>query len=140
MEAFSYPITSLPLSVATPDGELRQSDKASLRNYLKDEANAVTKDLPKCAAWFIDGLAAVRSLKSKETYEEWLENLVRFIIPPYAACASVIGMVNDTYLNLSAKCGTRNKRGAGVSERTHVEGFKQHMPSGTKWQEFLSNG
>ena len=49
MEAFSYPITSLPLSVVTPDGKLRQSDKASLRNYLKDEANAVTKDLPQSA-------------------------------------------------------------------------------------------
>lgn len=36
LEAFSHCITSIPLSVATPDGELRQSDKASLRNFLND--------------------------------------------------------------------------------------------------------
>ncbi len=31
-DAFCFPITSVPLALATPDGSLRQSDKASLRN------------------------------------------------------------------------------------------------------------
>ena len=35
-EAFAHPITTFPLSAATPDGNLRQSEKASLRNYLID--------------------------------------------------------------------------------------------------------
>ena len=39
-EAFTYPITSYPLNVADLDGHLRQSDKASFRNLLIEEANA----------------------------------------------------------------------------------------------------
>ena len=33
-EAFQYPITTIPLAVATSESTLRQSNKASLRNYL----------------------------------------------------------------------------------------------------------
>ena len=128
MEAFSHCITSLPLSVATPDGELRQSDKASLRNFLNNEAGATSKIIPKKAAWFVDGMAAVRSLKPKETFEEWIDTLLRFITPLDGAEATVTGMINDTYTAYSTKAGTRKKRGEGT--RTHVEGVKQHMPSG----------
>ena len=37
--AFQYPITSLPLSIATPDGNLRDGSKSVLRNYIIDNAN-----------------------------------------------------------------------------------------------------
>ena len=74
-EAFSHCVTSLPLSVATPEGGLRQSDKASLRNYLNDGASATSKVIPQNAAWFVDGLAAIRSLKPKDTFEEWIDVL-----------------------------------------------------------------
>ena len=136
-EAFSHCVTSVPLSVATPEGELRQSDKASLRNFLNDEASAASKCVPQKAVWFVDGLAAIRSLKPKDTFEEWIDTLLRFITPPDIAEASVIGMINDTYSSYSTKSGTRKRRGDGT--RTHVEGAKQHMPSGMKWQEFLEN-
>ena len=129
-EAFSHCVTSVPLSVATPEGELRQSDKASLRNFLNDEASATSKCVPQKAAWFVDGLAAIRSLKPKDTFEEWIDTLLRFITPPDIAEASVIGMINDTYSSYSTKSGTRKRRGDGT--RTHVEGAKQHMPSGMK--------
>ena len=33
-EAFQFPVTTLALSLATPEGKLRQSDEAVLRNYL----------------------------------------------------------------------------------------------------------
>ena len=33
-EAFQFPITTVPLSIAFPDGKLRQSEKASFRNYI----------------------------------------------------------------------------------------------------------
>ena len=33
-EAFSYPITSLPISIASPDSSLYQSDKAGFRNHI----------------------------------------------------------------------------------------------------------
>ena len=49
-EAFQYPITSVPLSVASPDGHLRQSEKASLRNFLIEESGSTCNVIPKKAA------------------------------------------------------------------------------------------
>ena len=139
-EAFQHPITSLPLSIATPDGELRQSDKASLRNFLKDHAKATSTVAPKQAAWFVDGLASIRTFKRKETYEKWMEGLLQFITPSKLDDPTMMGMINDTYLQLNAKTSTRKKRGEKTFTRTHVEGRKQHMPTGIEWQEFLCVG
>ena len=113
-EAFQYPITSIPLALATPEGELRQSDKASFRNFLISYSDARRTASPMNTAWFIDGLSAIRSLKPKETYEEWIESILMFITPPDIAEATVIGMINDTYSQLSAKADTRKKRGENI--------------------------
>ena len=138
-EAFKYPITSLPLSIATVEGDLRQSDKASFRNFLIQTASASTTQVPKNASWLVDGMAAVQSLKSKETYGEWIEDLIRFITPPDVAECILFGMVNDTYNETSIKSNTRKKRGE-EHLKTIIEGFEQHMPAGVKWNEFLRNG
>ena len=41
-EAFQYPIISVPLSIATLDGGLRQSEKASLGHFFIKTSNATT--------------------------------------------------------------------------------------------------
>ena len=46
-EAFAYPITYIPISIAEPDSKLRQSDKASFQNYLMKEASATLTVCPK---------------------------------------------------------------------------------------------
>ena len=90
-EAFQYPITSVPLSIETLDEDLHQSEKASLRNFLINNSNATTNCIPEKVSWLIDGLAAAKSLKSKETYWEWIESLIRLITPPEAVeCRSLI--------------------------------------------------
>ena len=108
-EGFKYPITSVPLSVATPDGDFRQSDKASLRHCLIEQSNSTTRDIPQKASWLIDGLAAVQTLKSKSTYGDWLISLMRFMTPPDVAEAILVGMANDTYQELNAKSSTRQR-------------------------------
>ena len=42
VEAFSFPITTIPLSLATPDGALRQGDQAALRNYMIKGSDSLT--------------------------------------------------------------------------------------------------
>ena len=138
-EAFGYPITSYPLSVADLEGSLRQSDKASFRNMLIEEANAASKTIPKNASWIVDGMGAVRALKPQKIYETWIEGLLKFITPLEITEALSTGMVNDTYPKLSAKNGVRIQRGEEFV-RTHVEGIGQQMPNGIRWQEFLKNG
>ena len=41
-EAFSYPITSLPLSIASPASSLYQFDRAGFRNYVMKSSNSVS--------------------------------------------------------------------------------------------------
>ena len=68
-----------------------QSEKASLRNFLIIYPNITTNFIPEKALWFIDGLAVVQSLKSKDTYGEWIESLIRFIIPPEVRECLLVG-------------------------------------------------
>ncbi len=135
-EAFEYPITSVLLSIATPDAMLRQSEKASLRNFLVNDSSAFTDQLAKNAHWLVDGMAAVRSLKPKETYSEWIKSFISFTTPAKIADARSLGIINDTYKECSIKSGTRQNRGS-AEQRVQLEGFKQHMLQGERWQEFL---
>ena len=80
----------------------------------------------------------MQSLKSKDTYGEWIESLIRFITQPKLAEHLLVGMVNYTYRELSTKNKTRNQRGQDHI-KTVIQGFEQHMPAGMKWNEFLRN-
>ena len=69
-EAFQYPITSVSLSIATFDGDLRQSEKASLKNFLINNTSteyAATNCVPEKASCLTGGLAVVQSVKSMDT-------------------------------------------------------------------------
>ena len=50
----------------------------------------------------------------------------------------MVCIINDFYLDLSAKSSTRKQRGEATHE-VHLEGFDQYMPLGLKWQEFLKH-
>ena len=136
MKIIQYPITSLPLSVASLDGDLRPSEKAFLRNYLIVQSSATSMSISKKASWLVDGMATVQALKPKKRYGELIESLLRFISPTAAAEAALVAMVNDIDEQFIVKSVTRKLRGDKVP-RTFVEGYDKHMPSGMKWHEFL---
>ena len=137
-EAFAYPITTIPLSLATPGGELRQGDKAALRNFMIKESNSDVKTPPENARWIIDGMALFRSIKPKETYSAWFKSAIRCANPPRDAKAIKVEIVNDQYLENSTKASTRQKRGES-SKRVHIESVEQKMPQGKNWEEFFHN-
>ena len=49
-EAFKYPITSVPLAVATPESTLHQSDKAGLNNYIINLSKSSSHKYPRDAS------------------------------------------------------------------------------------------
>ena len=49
-EAFQYPVTSVPLSITTLDGDLRQSKNMSSRNFFIVNSNATTNSKPQNAS------------------------------------------------------------------------------------------
>ncbi len=137
-EAFKYPLTPLPLSIATPEGNIRQAPKHLFRNFLIEESKALTNIIPTNARWLIDGMAVMRTVKPKQTYGEWMTQLLKFVQPPKETNPLSIELVNDTYLATSIKSSTREKRGE-QQQRTYLQGFEQKMPQGNGWSLFFNN-
>ena len=58
-EAFKYPLTTVPLSIADANTAMRQGDKAGFRNLIIKEADAVEKTHIINAKWIYDGTAVI---------------------------------------------------------------------------------
>ena len=80
-EACVNPTISVPLAALTPEGELRQSDEFSRRNFLLREANAIKHIHAEDATWLVDGLAAVRASKPCKTFREWINIFIKYVLP-----------------------------------------------------------
>ena len=81
-DVFGNPINSVPLSTVMPEGELRQSDKCSLGNFLMKKPNAIKHIHPKDSTWLVDSLAAVRASKLCKTSIEWINVLIKHVTHP----------------------------------------------------------
>jgi len=91
--AFKYPPTAVLLSIAIQEGQLRQSPKNLFKNFMVEESKSVTDACPKNGQWLIYGMAAVRSVKAKETYREWLFALLKFFTPPAEPAPLKLSMI-----------------------------------------------
>ena len=118
-EAFAFAITFVPLAIANPDNTLRQTDKSCFRNMLILECNAMEKEVPKNASCFIDGMTTVRTIKPKKVYKDWLEKLITIVEPLKDSCPSFVCVINDTYIEISVKNGTRKLRRRNQKEFTY---------------------
>ena len=131
-QAFQYPLTPLPLSIATPEGRIRQAPKHIFRNFLIDESMLLTNILPLNARWLINVMAALRSVRPKGTWKQGLSRLLSFIQPPKESNPLSVELVNDRYIANSIKKTTREKR-EKQQQRTYIQRFQQKMPQGNAW-------
>ena len=81
-------------------------------------------------------MVAIRSLKPKETYETFINNLVHFGTPSKDGESIFMEIINDTVREKSLKEGTRNERGHG-GYRIHFKRVQHYMLHGMRWQKFL---
>ena len=93
-DACVNPTISVPLAALTPEGELRQSDEFSRRNFLLREAsdefsrrnfllreaNAIKHIHAEDTTWLVDGLAAVRASKPCKTFREWINIFIKYML------------------------------------------------------------
>ena len=84
--AFKYAITTLvPLAVTILNRSLYQPGKAGLRNHIINLSRSPSHEYPRNVKWMVDRLAAILSVPTRATNEEWLKTLVIFITPPAEA-------------------------------------------------------
>ena len=55
-QAFKFPISFVPLAVASPELTLYQSDKAGLRNYIIKLSKSSSHKYPRDTQWVVDGI------------------------------------------------------------------------------------
>ena len=140
-EGFSFPMTYYPLSIAKTEELLYTSDKSKFRNEIIGESFTFRANLN--AVWIIDAGYAVRHVNPRNTYKEYYNDLLDWMIPDPKNHPKSVVIGVDVNRDKSTKNGERKERRGGKEEgkRVYVSGFHQMMPKGkVKWSDFLSNG
>ena len=110
-DALSYPLTTVPLALASPDGDLRQGTKASLRNHMIEDPDLVTCDTPKEKHWIFDGMAVIRAMKPKPNWGIFTESFIKACTPASESKPISIAIIMDTYEEGRVKEMTQKRRG-----------------------------
>ena len=136
-KALSYPLCSVPLSLANPDGSRRTTQKSKLSDVIYENSVVLEfGDLPpktSVIAYLVDLMALIRTqTRTPATYEELALQLFMTIPPGYKP----IDIVAHTYRDESIKDPEHSKR--GCSEEIIVRSGKSKIPQNCT--KFLQNG
>ena len=140
-KALQYPLSPIPLSLATPDGERCETVKSKLLEIILSASQSPPKcpksiiriDQLKPSALIIDLIAAIRTMTElPETYYEFTWKLLGSLPKGYKR----VDLVADTYREVSIKNGERQKRGTSV--RLIISSAHSKLPH--NFTNFLKNG
>lgn len=123
----SYPITSVPLSLAHSDGTPLKTDKATLTKALESKQQTVLahNSLPQIKATIIDGgniLHETLGKHNKSTYATMARDLLVKICSSYG---EEIHLVLDKYKSPSIKDSERTMRGSCMHQTFVITGSEQ---------------
>jgi hypothetical protein len=109
---FMYPLGSVPLSLAEPDGTLKKTAKSVLLHKLEGSMEPIV-EIPAGCAYIVDGMAAVRQMKTAQlTYRAFAQGFLKHILS-VGRNARRIDVVFDVYVTNSIKDVERNRRSQG---------------------------
>ena len=138
-EDHSYPLTSIPLALTSPDGDLRQGSKAALRNYSISESNALSSVPVQKTKWIVDGMSVIRSMQSRLTWEEFCQAFIEARISDKGFLPVALDIIMDTYRAGRMKEMTQNRRGT-TTRKVVIGGADQAMLKSRDSATFLSDG
>ena len=128
----------MPVSIALPDSSLYQPDKAGFRNYIMKSSKSVSSFFPHIAKWFIDGMAAMRSIKPRSTYIEWFIDLLKYITQPANENTHSLDNIMDKNIPKSVKQKTHTQRSTNPWPSVHVIRLDKKMPQTDGWERLLN--
>ena len=139
--ALRYPLSPIPLSIATPDGERHEATKSKLmdvilkktRNPPKPAKSVIAMKKQKPPALVVDLIAVMRTMTElPQTYYKFTWKFLGSLPKGYKH----VDLVADTYREISIKNGERQKRGA--SARLMI--YSPQSKSPREFNNFLRNG
>ena len=132
-EVLSHPLGPLPWSLATPDGLMRKTNKASLAKEHQRNVQAADS-IPQPSVCVIDGMALVQRLKGdQKTFAAVAETLLCRVLNE-GGSSDRIDVVFDDYREKSIKNAERENRGEGSgSEYRNIQADHKIK----QWRKFL---
>lgn len=139
-EVLSYSLGPYPLSLATVDGNLTKTAKATFMHMIEEMITTPCDVLPSQCAIVVDAMALLQCLSRIPPRFGDLSSLVLSKLVSLAKYheATRVDFVADRYKEYSIKSTERSKRAAKGSIAVSIYGGNQPIP--TKWKKFLSNG
>ena len=140
-ELLQRELSPVPLSIAMPNGSLREaSGKSDLSKILQEnvcQSQAPISQNETCT--ITDGMAAIQSLanaSAAKTFGEWCDKFSAYVTSHFSDKCTRVDVVFDRYLKNSIKEGTRSKRKGGKSRgiRRNVESREQRIGD---WNRFI---
>jgi len=132
-DVLCHPLGPLPWALASEDGSIRKTNKASLANQLKKSVSPADT-IPKPCAHIIDGMAVVQKLKGdQKTFAEIADTIMAMALNE-GNDSERIDVVFDVYKEYSIKSAEREKRGSttGHEFRSIKPDHRVHQ-----WRKFL---
>ena len=77
-EALSQRLKSISLALSFPDNTLRLSQKAPLQNFSIEDAKTLCKQPNEVSDRFINGMAAVNSIETKDKWNEYADEFLKY--------------------------------------------------------------
>lgn len=124
--ALSYPLYPVPLSLATPDGSKRSTQKSTLLELLPIKRNQETEFIKSdFAGYIIDMIAQLRTCLTgcTKTFEDLSKRFINSLDRGYQR----VDIVADTYRPNSIKDGERKRRGS--SNPIMIGSIKSKLPT-----------
>ena len=134
---FKHELSSVPMSLAHPDGIMRKAVKSRLLNELETVVTPINQ-LPKIAEneiWIIDGMALIQMMSVK-TFGDLSDANLKMVMKPFqnSSCQRV-DVTFDRYDVIdSIKSFERRRRQKSVSFEMKISGPQNALPK--QWKNF----
>lgn len=142
-DVLSYELTTVPFSLAHPDGSHRKTNKSELLAELEKRIQ-VQPRLPretdgKCSVYLFDAMAVIQVIKfgGVMTFGEMAAKYYSQFTAPLGKNGCLrVDVVFDRYVDLSIKTGERRKRGMSSGLQVHIQGPATPVPK--QWLKYIN--
>lgn len=134
-DVLAHPLGPIPWALATPEGTIRKTNKASLVKALTQNVS-VAEDIPSPSACIIDAMSIVQKTNGdNKTFSQIAESIFTLILQEGSGSAR-IDIIFDTYRANSIKQSERERRGVQDGNQ-----FRELHPGHRvqQWRRFLAN-
>ena len=138
-DLLAHELGTLPWSLASLDGTLAKTNKATLQKSLEDNVECLPSLPTNTTAVIIDAMATLQMIvKIPDTFSDLSEMVLSSILAQAGTGVTRVDLVADQYPEVSIKGTERDRRGRSGQILVSISSRQQTCPR--QWKRFMSNG